>query len=427
MTLRGILSLLVLVGFGLLGGADLVSAQEAPYRPPHPGDPLKVYLMTIGQGDVVWEQFSHNAIWIQNEETGQGRAYNWGVFDFDQLDFVPRFIRGTMLYKIDTFDPGRGVQASEQANRAVWIQELDLTPEQRFDLYSFVEWNAQPQNADYRYDYYRDNCSTRVRDALDMVLKGRIRASAEADLTPHTYRWHTRRLLQRMPAYYLGIQLVLGGSADRPLTGWEELFLPIKLMERMREIEVPDGEGGFKPLVVEERQLLGTTRPGIPTDIPFALPLFLLVGMVWGGGILLLSRKGPALGVMGRTGLTLLVGVWCLVAVVCGTLFLGAWAYTDHVFWYRNLNLLQLNPLFLPIPFAFLTFLFKGRFPRWGRDMAAAVALFAGMGLMLRFFPGLGQVNGEIMALTLPVTLSLAWGTTWLLKEPESSEPGEAS
>jgi hypothetical protein len=412
----------------LLGGTPGPgSAQGTPDSPPHPGDPLKVYLMTIGQGDIVWEQFSHNAIWIQNEDTGQGRAYNWGVFDFDQDDFVPRLIRGTMLYKIDTFDPRRGIQASEQTDRAVWVQELDLTPTQRFDLYSFVEWNARPENRDYRYDYYRDNCSTRVRDALDIVLDGRIRASSEDEVTTHTYRWHTRRLLQGMPGYYLGIQLVLGASADRPLTAWEEFFLPIKLMEQVREIEVPDGEGGMKPLVVEERQLLGTTRPPIPTETPFALPLFFLAGLLWGGSILLLSRRGPTLGVMGRLGLTVLAGSWSLVAVVCGVLLLGAWAYTDHVFWYRNLNLLQLNPLFLPLLFAYLAFLFKGSFPRWGRDLAAALALVAGMGLAMRFFPGLGQVNGEILALTVPVNLSLALGATWLLKQPDPPEAGEGS
>jgi hypothetical protein len=427
MTNRGLLTATFLVGLGLLGGFSAATAQEAPYRPPHPGDPLKVYLMTQGQGDIVWEQFSHNAIWIQNEETGQGRAYNWGVFEFNQVDFVPRLIRGTMLYKLAVYYPEASLERSRETNREVWVQELDLTPQQRFDLYSFVEWNAQPENRDYRYDYYRDNCSTRVRDALDMVLDGRIRAYAQAEVTDHTYRWHTRRLLQRMPIYYLGIQMVLGGSADRPLTAWEELFLPMRLREVVREVEIPDGEGGMKPLVAEERRLLGTTRPEIPTGIPFALPLFLLAGVAWGSAILLFSRRGASMGVMGRLGLTVLAGTWSLVAVLCGVLLLGAWAFTDHVFWYRNLNLLQLNPLFLPIPVAYLIFLFKGRFPRWGRDMAAALALVAGMGLVLRFFPGLGQVNGEILALTLPVNLSLAWGTTWLLEEAGAPGAGEGS
>jgi len=415
----------------LLGAPLLGAAQEGPQATPpdssrHPGEALKVYLMTIGQGDAVWEQFSHNAIWVQNEETGRGAAYNWGIFDFDQVDFIPRLIRGTMLYMMAPYDPGRSLEEYAWYDRAVWVQELALTPVQRADLLAFLEWNALPENKDYRYDYYRDNCSTRVRDALDRVLGGRIRESAEAVSTSHTYRWHTRRLLPAFPVEYAGIQLVLGAAADRPLTGWEEMFLPIRLMEELRDVEVPDGEGGMRPLVVQELQLLETTRDPIPTTPPFALPLFLMVGLFWGGGILVLSRRGPALGWVGRSGLAVLAGGWAIVAAGSGILLLGAWAFTDHVFWYRNLNLLQVNPLFLPVPVAFLIFLFKGVFPPWGRELAAALGVVAGVGFLIWLLPGQGQGNGEILALTLPVNLSLAFGTFWLAKGAGGSEAGAA-
>lgn len=409
-----VLACLLLFGTALPGSAQEDSPATPPDSARHPGEALTVYLMTIGQGDAVWEQFSHNSIWIQNEETGWSRAYNWGVFDFDQVDFYPRLFRGTMLYSMVSFDPGYSLEVNAYLDRAVWVQELALTPAQRADLLAFVEWNALPENKDYRYDYYRDNCSTRIRDALDRVLGGSIRESAEALSTSHTYRWHTRRLLPAFPGAYTGIQVVLGAVADRPLTGWEEMFLPIRLMEQIRDVEVPDGAGGMRPLVVQERQLLETSRTTIPTEAPFALPWFLLTGLFWGGAILALSRKGPALGWMGRSGLTVLAGGWAIAVAICGLLLLGAWALTDHVFWYRNLNLLQFNPLFLPIPVAFLIYLFKGVFPRWGRELAAALSVVAGVGFLIWLLPGQGQENGEILALTLPVNLSLAFGTFWL-------------
>jgi hypothetical protein len=379
-------------------GADSIS----------PGASLTVYLMTLGQGDAVWERFGHNALWIQDAASGWEAAFNWGIFDFDQVDFVPRLIRGTMLYRMAPWNPQAYLEQTRRENRSVRVQELALTPEQRWDLYTFVEWNARPENMYYRYDYYRDNCSTRVRDALDRVLGGVIREATTSDTTLHTYRWHTRRLLRDVPWAYVGIQTVLGPRADRPLTVWEEAFLPRRLMEIVRDVQVSDGAGGTRPLVVEERELLTTTRPPVPRGPPFAFPWFLLAGVLWGGGILALARRGDRLRTPGRIGLTLLGGGWALVASLTGALLLGAWLFTDHVFWYRNLNLLQMNPLFLPLIPAFLAFPFRKAFPRWGRDTAMAVGVVAGVGVLAGLLPGVGQANGEILALAVPLNLAVA-------------------
>lgn len=411
------LSLFLTLTCLLLPPGARAAQEEFGAGPAHErGETLRVSLLTMGPGDAVWEKFSHNAILIQDLEAGWARAYNWGIFDFGQEDFIPRLIRGTMLYKMAPFDAAGALEEYRRADRAVWAQELALTPEQRGELLAFVEWNARPENRDYRYDYYRDNCSTRVRDALDQVLDGAIRRATESDTTAHTYRWHTRRLLQTVPAAYLGIQVVLGPAADRPLTAWEEMFLPIRLMEEIREVEVPDGSGGTRPLVVAERRILESSRPPIPQAPPLAFPWFLLVGGLWGGGILYLARKEKAHGSggmawPGRSLLTLLAGGWAVVAAGSGALVLGAWMFTDHVFWYKNLNLFQMNPLFLLLLPAFSFYLLKGRFPSWGVLVGMALGVMAGIGFLLEAFPAFRQENGEILALTLPLNLALALGT----------------
>jgi hypothetical protein len=192
------------------------------------------------------------------------------------------------------------------------------------------------------------------------------------------------------------------------------MFLPGTLMDRIGDVQVPDGAGGSTSLVREERLLLPSDRLEAPVTTPFALPLFLVVGLLWGGGFLWLASAGSGLGAWGRLGVLSLGGGWSLLAALSGSLLLGAWAFTDHVFWYSNYNLFQLNPFFFPLPVAFLLFVFRSRFPGWGRVLAASLGILSILGLALELVPGLGQRNAEILALTLPINLALWVGTNRL-------------
>jgi hypothetical protein len=380
--------------------------------------------MTMGPGDLVWERFGHNALWVQDEATGWGAAYNWGIFDFGQVDFIPRLIKGTMLYSMAPYDPAASLEEYRRADRPVWVQELDLTPAQKADLFDYVRWNALPENRDYRYDYYRDNCSTRIRDVLDGALSGALRASTESDTTAFSYRWHTRRLLQGIPAAYLGIQFVLGAAADRPITGWEEMFLPMRLMARIDNAKIPDGAGGWKPLVVGQRQVLDSSRPPPPSEPPFALPWFLGSGIVFSLAFLALVGRGRPMGTWRRLGVAVAGGGWTLLATVSGSLLLGAWLFTDHEFWYANLNLLQVNTAFLPLVFAFGVYGATGNFPRWGKTLARVLVGASVLGALIWLWPGLGQNNGEILALLVPVNLALLLGIL-RLRDPREDESGQ--
>jgi len=412
-------ALLLLPAPPFVGAQEGVEAVQEEVNGPRgePGETLQVFLMTIGRGDAVWERFGHNALWIQDEETGQGVAYNWGIFDFGQVDFIPRLAKGTMLYRMAPLDPFSSLEEYRRADRPVWIQELALTPSQRWQLLEFVRWNALPENRAYRYDYYRDNCSTRVRDVLDRALGGRLKDASAADTTLHSYRWHTRRLLRDHWPAYVGIQFVLGPLADRPITGWDEMFLPERLMERVRDVTVPDGEGGSRLLVAHERVLLTSERPPEPESPPLAWPWFLMVGLLWGGGMLLLARRGEGhRRWQGRIALGLLASTWAFLASLAGALLMAAWVLTDHEFWYANWNLLQANPLFLLLIPAFGLFVIRGTFPLWGSRVAAVLAGVSLAGAAVQLVPGLGQAGFEILALLLPVNLSLWLVSTRLLR-----------
>ena len=406
-----VMAVLAFLGPLALGGQesmpDAPVAVQAPENATHPGEALEVSLLTVGQGDVVWERFGHNAIVFSDINTGQEMAYHWGVFNFGQVDFIPRLIKGTMLYGMGGEPLESSLASYRYTGRPAWKQELALTPAQRWDLFLRVRENALPENRDYRYDYYRDNCSTRIRDHLDAVLGGVLEHRFAADTTEHSYRWHTRRILQAMPAYYLGIQFVLGPHGDVPITVWEEMFLPLTLRDRLREVMVSDGVGGSSPLVKSETLVLDADRPPPPSDVPFALPLFVLGAVVWGGALLWASGGNGPVSSASRIMIVLLAGAWCILAGVGGTLLLGAWAFTDHYFWYENFNLFQVNPGHLALAVALLVFLVSGRMPGWGRWLARSLGLLALVGVFIELIPGLGQRHLEVLGLTLPMALAL--------------------
>jgi len=379
-----------------------------------------VYLITVGPGERVWERFGHNALWISEQGRGVGLAYNWGMFSFDQPGFLPRLVRGRMLYWMASFQAERMIAAYRADDRSVWVQELALTPEQTLELQEALRINAFPENAYYRYDYYRDNCSTRVRDALDRVLGGRLRARLTGVPTGSTYRWHTRRLLQGMPLMYTGSQLVLSQRADRPIDRWEEAFLPVQLMEGVREVGVPDGAGGEVPLVRSERQLYRAAHVPEPQSVPSYLPRYLAIGSALALLLFGLARVASAGAGWARAAVALLAGSWSLVAGAAGTVLAGAWLFTDHVFWYPNENLLQMSPLSLALALSVAPLVLRSRPLRPAVILALAIAGVSLAGFLLQPLPWLDQRNGEILALTLPANLGVA-GALMLLWRAEGA------
>jgi hypothetical protein len=406
----------------LLGGAASPVASAQTGAPP--GSNLTVYLMTMGPGEEVWERFGHNAIWIHDSIAGTDIAYNYGLFDFHQQDFLPRFIRGQMWYWMAGFPAQRYVETYVHANRSVWLQELDLSPSARLELQRFLEWNERPENRFYHYDYYKDNCSTRVRDALDRVIGNRIRAATADVPTGKTYRFHTQRLTANDPPIFTGLLLALGPGVDRPISRWEEMFLPLALRDHIRSVRIPGVGGATVPLVKSERTLFVSTAPTPPDAPPQWLLQYLMLGLVVGGlaavlGMLSVRSSGA------RVGLGVLLIGWGVVAGFAGTVLAGLWAFTDHVMAYRNENLFQVNPLawLLVLPGA-LALLSPPRAGRWAWMAAVVLAGLAVLGFVLQILPGLDQVNGPIIALALPVHLGMALALNATSRRGDSGRPG---
>jgi hypothetical protein len=314
-----------------------------------------------------------------------------------------------MWYWMQGFPARSYVELYRRANRSVWIQELEMPPQARRKLQEFLEWNERPENRFYHYDYYRDNCSTRVRDALDWALGGPIRQATLALATGKTYRFHTRRLTSNDPLIYTGLLLALGQPVDRPISAWEEMFLPLALREHLRRISVPGSDGRPTPLVRSEQTLFESTATPPPDRPPFWLPVYLGLGLVLGGatlGLSTLARRSR----LASLGFMMVSGGWALLVGILGLILVGLWALTDHTAAYRNESVLQASLLALALLPLRPGAARQGPGSRRALLLAGLVAGLSMAGLLLKLSPAFYQVNGEIIALALPIHLGVAAG-----------------
>ncbi len=356
----------------------------------------RIGLVTMEPGETYWERFGHNALLI-DDGVGEPTLYNYGMFDFDEPGFLGKFLRGDMEYRLLAQSYSQALGYYARVGRGAGVQWLDLSPEQAESLAAFLAWNARPENAYYRYDYFLDNCSTRVRDALDRVLDGGLKAQLIGRARGLNYRFEALRLGQEPLWLGLGMSLGLGPFAERPLARWDESFVPMRLREALREARTEAGT----PLVLAEQTLLPHRLGDAAIAPPRWWPRMLLLGLALAGAIAWQSARRP------RALAALAAGVWAL----CGLVGLGLaalWILTSHLAAWGNENLLLFNPLaLLLLPLAWARWRDAPppcRLQRWLLPAASALAALA---LFLKFLPFRIQDNGEWIALMLPVHLAL--------------------
>ncbi len=361
----------------------------------------RVGVVTMGPGDEYWSRFGHDAILLDDRADhphSEPTLYNFGYFDLDEPGFLWHFVQGRANYRLVALPAGEDLAQYAQAGRGASVQWLDFTPQQAASLQRDLEWNARPENARYRYDYFTQDCTTRVRDALDRALGGLLRAQLTAPSQGLTYRFEAVRLGSPEPWMGLGIHFALGPYADRPLSRWDEAFIPQRLQASLRTIRTAAGT----PLVTGETELLPQRLPPAPSDFPHWRIGFVLAGILLALLALFGARAAP------RTTAAF-AGLYWLKCGVMGTGLILIWAFTAHVAIYGNENILLASPLCLALLPGAWALLHGREPPRWHRTMLLLVASSAGIALFLKFFPFRIQGNGDWIALFLPVQLALAY------------------
>lgn len=380
-------------------------AQAAPsVVPAAPPARFKVSVLTFGQGDMVFERFGHNALRIRDVLTGSDLAYNWGMFSFEQPNFLGRFLSGDTQYWVEAFPSQWLIDNYANEDRETFEQELNLTPDQAERLAIAVADNATDAKKFYRYDYFRDNCSTRVRDMLDAALGGALKTQFSVGTTPWTYRSESVRLTAADGLAQAGIDVALGPRADIPMTAWEAMFIPMRLRDYLREVTVPMASGGTQPLVAAEQKLY-TARPAPELAERKGLTIGAW-GPILGAWMVLLIPLGAAGRARMRVPAAVMAALWYTVTGILGAAVLGMWLGSAHVFWYKNLNLLLLSPLALIAAWPAARSILRGSASSFARGLVAALAAMSMLALLLGML-GVQTMGGPLL-LFWPANIGLA-------------------
>jgi len=379
--------------------APVASGAERRLLADIPDEQMDVGLLTIAPGDIYWQRFGHNAIVLRGRmDPARVVAVNYGIFDFGEKNFLLNFLRGRMHYFAVAVDPGPEVEAYARAGRGMGMQWLNLSPHQIGLLRARLERDTSAAHARYRYDYFTRNCSTRVRDALDIALGGALERNATTRSRGWTFRQHSLRLARPDLPLAFGIHLGLAGYTDRPLTLWQEAFVPQRLADALAEMRL-----GGQP-VVARTEVLSEHRVGLPDAQPpswrwaFGIAGAALAALLWA---LRHSWADAA-----NRGFSFVRGTLLLVCGVVGFGLLVLWFGTDHIAAHRNLNILVLSPFCLPWLLAS-----RGRNPFWrGLGQASIVAVLASLALALwfAFTDVLLQDFADWLLLLAPALLVLA-------------------
>lgn len=394
-------------------------------------DQLDFYLITVDVGDQVWNNFGHTALRVIDRNTGSDLVFNWGLFDTSAglVPFMVNFMRGIMDYQLGVFPPAWEFARYEQEQRTVWQDRINLTRSQKETLYKRLAWNLRDENIVYSYDYFDDNCTTRVRDYLDEALQGQIERDRRA-LTPVSYREEVRSHYASIPLISVSLDILMNQGIDQRLNQWQRMFLPLELRRQLLNLPSAVFANGQRLTLLSDSERLTEfpSPPGYANAYYFVLVLYLpLLLLLANIGKVPLSSFSSQPGFMLRTpafsyrvlGLT-----GCLLALISGIyglIMLLAWLFSAHTDLHANINLLLFWPTDLLGLVISVRWLLRGQAVRIGMGMNQWLSLYLGarvLAILLYLLLGISglfaQDTTAVMLYCAPLMLLftlIAWMT----------------
>jgi len=293
-----------------------------------------VSILTCNPGAEVYSMYGHTAIRVNDPAQKIDIVFNYGAFSFETPDFLYRFAKGQTDYKMDGGRFQSFLPEYDEEKRSVYEQVLNLPPEGKNQLFQALIENFKPENQVYRYNFFMDNCASRVRDMVERYAGAPIRFT---DNHPtESYRELIKHFHHSFRWFDLGIDLLVGKKADQPVSAYGQMFLPEYLMEQFSKAKITI-DGKSQPLVLETQVLREYPNSKLNSDLPWPAIVF---------GILFLIIAAVLVRAYLRKTKTDWLDYWLLGLSGFSGLIIGWFTlYSEHPAMSPNYNLLWAFPL----------------------------------------------------------------------------------
>jgi len=373
---------------------------------------LTVKIAVMGSGSPVYFWWGHIGLIIENASSGQSRFYDWGLFSFNSDNFLKNFIFGRLLYSCGVSRTEYNINAYKRNNRSIKIYTLDFPQETILKILNFAENNVLPENRDYYYHIFDDNCSTRIRDIIDLATEGQFSARYKNEASAFTLRDHVRRRTWFSPVVDWFLNFLMGQNIDSPITVWDDMFAPAEVGKRIEDFFYTDINGVRRKLVTSEEMVFESTgRPAVldapRAQWPYQLTFGVLLALIFCFFFYLQSKKIKAGAVL--AGLS--VSICGLIFGLCASLMYFLSIFTNHDYTYNNANMILATPLLLvTVPLGICYFASKNKYKYLKYNLLiriiwllCAIGIFISM--LIKLLPVFYQDNLPDQLLMLPVAL----------------------
>ena len=378
------------------------------------GENLTLKIAVMGPGNELYFWWGHIALIIEDSNTGISRFYDYGLFSFDNEDFFLNFAFGRLLYSCGVSPTDRNLEGYINIGRSIVIYTLDLPPQARIKVRDFVAFNVLPENRDYYYHHFKDNCSTRIRDIIDIATDGQFIEQYGQAPGRFTLRQHVRRHTWFSFAMDWILNFWMGQVIDTPITVWEEMFLPSEVGKRIEEFWYTDGNGVRRKLVSSVETVFTVEDRPVVLDIPrkqwpIQLVFSLVLSAVFGFFFFLQSKKYR----LGKILAGISMSLSGFIFGTAGLLLYFLNIFTNHDYTYQNYNMLFATPLLLSaVPLGICYALSKKQDSLLVPALLRIVWLLCAFGIFvsmaIKLLPAFYQRNLTDQMLMLPIAITFA-------------------
>lgn len=297
----------------------------------------QVSVLTCSPGNEIYSIYGHNALRLHYDNQ-RDYIFNYGTFDFRTPNFTLKFMRGKLPYHLTVNYYDDFINEYTYLRRSVTEQILNLDSVQKIKLVDFLDNNMKPENREYKYDFFFDNCATRIYDVIQVATEDKIIWN-EPDRDPLTHRKIIKQYQKNLPWTDFGIDIIIGSRADVPTTLVQEMFIPDFV-----EMHMDGAEISGKPMVSEKKKILTYEHPAISDWEkillgPVSLFIFLLLTEAYS------FYRSLKKGITGSV-FKLYDSLWFGILSGIGVLIIIMWFLTDHSPTKDNWNVLWTIPAF---------------------------------------------------------------------------------